>query len=65
MKSRNANLKVIISIGGWTFPSAFWSEAVSTEANREKLVESVVKFVEANNLDGIDIDWEYPCSEPR
>jgi len=34
MKSENPDLKVVISIGGWTFPSAFWAEAVRTAESR-------------------------------
>ena len=64
MKSRNPKLKVSGSIGGWNFPSEFWSLAVRPE-NRAKMVNQVVKYVKAHNLDGFDIDWEYPCSEKR
>jgi chitinase len=28
--------------------------------NRKKFVESVVRFIKENKLDGLDIDWEYP-----
>ncbi|KAG6890137.1 hypothetical protein C0995_011430 [Termitomyces sp. Mi166 len=53
--------KVVLSIGGWG-GCQYFSSSVSTSANRMKLVNSVKKIVEANGLDGIDIDWEYPNS---
>ena len=54
------NFKLLFSIGGWTFPAAYWSLAVSTAANRTKLINECVKYLKANNLQGIDIDWEFP-----
>ena len=59
MKSRNPKLKVTASIGGWNFPSAFWSLAVRP-ANREKFANHVIQYIKSHNLDGFDIDWEYP-----
>lgn len=64
-KAQNPDLKVIGSIGGWNFPSAFFSKAVRTVASRAKFVDAVIAYTGAHNLDGIEIDWEHPCSEPR
>jgi GH18 family chitinase len=36
-KQQNPKLKVIASIGGWNFPSSFFSEAVKQE-NRPKFI---------------------------
>ena len=65
LKSKNPKLKVVASIGGWNFPSHYWSKAVSTAAGRTYLTKSVIDFVNKNMFDGIDIDWEYPCSAKR
>lgn len=59
LKKINPDLKVLVSVGGWTWSGGF-SDAALTEASRRKFAVSAADFVEAFNLDGIDIDWEYP-----
>jgi chitinase len=59
LKQRNPQLKVLISVGGWTWSGGF-SEMSRTRESRRKFIDSAVRFVEANQLDGVDIDWEYP-----
>ena len=54
----------ILSFGGWAFstdPSTYmiFREGV-TPANANTMAENMANFVLQNNLDGIDIDWEYP-----
>ncbi|KAF9534200.1 glycoside hydrolase family 18 protein [Crepidotus variabilis] len=51
--------KVKLSIGGWT-GSRYFSNAVSTEDNRRRFSENIRTLYTAYDLDGIDIDWEYP-----
>lgn len=56
--------KRILSIGGWAFstdPSTYsiFRDGVNSD-NRATLVSNIVAFVKKYNLDGIDIDWEYP-----
>src|SRR5436190_4720661 len=55
----NPSLKVLISIGGWTWSRNF-SEAVLTDTSTQNFVSSAIAIVSNYNLDGIDIDWEYP-----
>src|SRR6185503_7686464 len=45
--------------GGWTWSKNF-SDAVLTDTSRQNFVTSAVAIVAKYNLDGIDIDWEYP-----
>ena len=59
LKLLNPSLKILISIGGWTWSKHF-SDAVLTDTSRKKFAESAVAIVAAYHLDGIDIDWEYP-----
>ncbi len=59
LKKDNPDLKIIISIGGWSWSENF-SDAVLTESSRKKFATTGVAIVEQYNLDGIDIDWEYP-----
>ncbi|SBT46416.1 glycosyl hydrolase family 18 protein [Micromonospora narathiwatensis] len=55
------NVKVSIAIGGWNDgdDSAFEALAANSGA-RGAFVTNVVNFVNQYNLDGVDIDWEYP-----
>jgi chitinase len=60
LKSRNQNLKIMVSIGGWTHSKGF-SDAVLTEESRKKLTASGIDFLLKYQLDGLDFDWEYPA----
>ena len=59
LKKDNPDLKIVISIGGWSWSENF-SDAVLPASSREKFAKSGTKIVADYNLDGIDIDWEYP-----
>ncbi|KAH7343349.1 glycoside hydrolase family 18 protein [Rhizoctonia solani] len=51
--------RVKLSIGGWT-GSRYFSDAVSSDENRHEFVKNIVQMYQTFNLDGVDIDWEYP-----
>jgi chitinase len=59
LKKVNPELKILISIGGWSWSSNF-SDAVLTDTSRQAFAASAVSLLNRFNLDGIDIDWEYP-----
>ncbi|GHF39256.1 chitinase [Deinococcus metalli] len=76
LKAKYPNLRLLISLGGWTW-SRYFSAAASTDASRRALVASCLDVYIKGNLpvssdgaggagaaagvfDGIDIDWEYP-----
>lgn len=52
---------VILSIGGWGADG--FSDAVLTSESRKVFVESIMKIVKEKNLDGVDLDWEYPAMD--
>ena len=56
----NPELKLVLSVGGWG--AGGFSNMAMTEEGRRAFAASCLEVVEQNNLDGIDIDWEYPCS---
>jgi len=53
------NVKVLISVGGWGWDDEF-EELAAAEDRRARFVRAVVDFVAEYQLDGVDIDWEYP-----
>ena len=59
LKQRNPGLKILISIGGWTWSKNF-SDAVLTDTGRAAFASSAVNIIRSYKLDGVDIDWEYP-----
>lgn len=59
LKRINPELKILISVGGWSWSGNF-SDAVLTKESREIFANSAVTFMQNHELDGIDLDWEYP-----
>lgn len=62
LRAKNPNLKIGISIGGWS-KSGDFSEVSADATKRAKLVENVLKFIEYTNMDFVDLDWEYPAEK--
>lgn len=60
LKSQNPDLKVLLSVGGWG--SGRFSEMAADRSLRKTFAVECAKIVADYNLDGIDIDWEYPGS---
>lgn len=59
LKQKNPSLQVLISIGGWTWSKNF-SDATLTDESRKLFAATAVDIIYKYNLDGVDIDWEYP-----
>ncbi|WP_051967646.1 glycosyl hydrolase family 18 protein [Kitasatospora mediocidica] len=75
LKAKNPNLKILLSIGGWTY-SKYFSDVAATDASRKAFASSCIDMFIKGNLptdagyggagsaagifDGFDIDWEYP-----
>ncbi|SCG97492.1 peroxiredoxin [Romboutsia sp. 1001713B170207_170306_H8] len=60
LKRYNPQLQVIAAIGGWGAEG--FSDAASTPKSRYDFARQVNRLINNYNLDGIDIDWEYPGS---
>lgn len=52
--------KICLSIGGWG--AGNFSEAASTSKHRNNFIQSVLEILRDYNLDGVDLDWEYPTN---
>ncbi|MEM7249371.1 MAG: glycoside hydrolase family 18 protein [Acidobacteriota bacterium] len=72
LKEAHPHLKLMISIGGWTWSSAF-SQVAATEESRRRFAESCIDLYVRGEFggshgthpgifDGIDVDWEFPVS---
>lgn len=75
LKKLHPNLKIVVSLGGWTY-SKYFSDVAATDAARKKFVSSCIDMYIKGNLpeyggaggpgtaagifDGFDIDWEWP-----
>ena len=59
--------EVFAALGGWSYngvPLASTFEMVTAdEALRKKLVDSTLAVVNEYNLDGVELDWEYPTEQ--
>lgn len=58
-----ADVQVLISVGGWGWDAQFETLAADP-ATRAAFVQNLTDFVTENDLDGADVDWEYPDPGP-
>jgi chitinase len=70
VKTRNPDVKVWLSVGGWTFndPGPFQSVFTLLAADTSKVeyfATTVMGFMDRFGFDGVDLDWEYPGADDR
>lgn len=58
-ESHKNNVKVYLAVGGWGYDEIFRSIA-SNPQKLDVFVKGLSQIVKDYNLDGIDLDWEYP-----
>ena len=57
-KERFPNLRVVLAIGGWGAEG--FSDTAANSSRRNTFAQSIVRTINEYNLDGVDMDWEYP-----
>lgn len=57
-KERNRGLKVMVACGGWGADG--FSDMALADESRTKFIQSTRDLIEKFQVDGIDMDWEYP-----
>jgi len=63
LREYNPELSIILSLGGGDENQKFpFGVATRTREGIERLADSAMAAVREYALDGIDCDWEYPCS---
>lgn len=60
LRKQNPELKVLLSVGGWG--ARGFSGAAATPESRAVFIRSVQDVIAKYQLDGIDLDWEYPVN---
>jgi chitinase len=59
--AHNNNVKALIAVGGGGGGDAFHT-IVASASLRTTFVNNMVTYVNQNNADGVDIDWEFPSA---
>lgn len=68
LKSQNSGIKMIISLGGWSFSDndtttqAVFPDMVSSKTNRSKFIKNLIAFMVEYAFDGVDFG-EYRYSQ--
>ncbi len=52
-------VKVLVSVGGWGYDAQF-EKLAADPATRSLFTGGLLKFIDKYNLDGVDMDWEFP-----
>ncbi|MCR8643298.1 glycosyl hydrolase family 18 protein [Paenibacillus sp. N1-5-1-14] len=58
LKENNKGTKMVLAVGGYGVDG--FSDA-SLDGNRYVFTENIINMVKELNLDGVDIDWEFPA----
>lgn len=62
LKKNHPQLKIMVSVGGWG-GCAPCSELFSEASHRSMFAKTTVALFKQYNIDGLDLDWEYPAIE--
>lgn len=71
LKVDNPDLKIFVSLGGWTFSDndtytqPIFGNIARSASNRQTFADGLVTFLNHYGFDGVDLDWEYPGAPDR
>ncbi|KAJ5153568.1 uncharacterized protein N7482_010046 [Penicillium canariense] len=71
VKAVKEQIKIFVSIGGWTFSDndtstqPLFGEIAADPIKRTTFANNVVHFMKQYGFDGVDLDWEYPGAPDR
>ncbi|BFZ21711.1 hypothetical protein BsWGS_24750 [Bradybaena similaris] len=60
LKSRNPQLKTLLSIGGQGEHTWEFQQVTETDDILQTFATTAVNFLRSRGFDGLDVDWEYP-----
>lgn len=65
LRSKNPNIKISLSFShtvsnGDNYQDGGFSAIAATDENRKKFAQDCLDFLKKWNIDGIDLDWEFP-----
>lgn len=61
LREKHPELKILLSVGGWERSGGF-SDAAASEDSRERFAKSAAGLLAGLDLDGLDLDWEFPVA---
>ncbi|XP_071104116.1 acidic mammalian chitinase-like [Haliotis cracherodii] len=66
LKSKNPNLKTLLSVGGETpgIAEEFSMLSASTPS-LQQFANNTIRFLREHGFDGLDVDWEYPYTSTK
>ncbi|KAI0288314.1 glycoside hydrolase family 18 protein [Russula brevipes] len=65
LKLGHRKLKVLLSVGGWTYSQDGHFSFITNPTLRATFVISAIRLIKDHGLDGIDLDFEYPSGSEQ
>ncbi|XP_035828555.1 acidic mammalian chitinase [Aplysia californica] len=62
LRAKNPDLKVLLAVGGWAAGYEPFYDVMGSAENITEFANNVVAYLRSQNMDGLDMDWEFPGS---